>query len=254
MSKEAWDWKEHVSLGIGAVSSMVIVIRLLSIADFNLETAYAILKSAGTAAVIIGTLFSSLWAFMCLILLYLLAVYMRSPVHYKEVPKVIRSVGAIAGTVMVITAPFFFTASLAAIAALTAIAAVSLYALFRNHELVNIDKSAEIYARAGRIYATILTKILIPAFLIGTLIFTQPWLPSERVTIDNVTRTGYVLDVNETTMTFLQETSRKIEYIPIKDRTVYRQVCRRYGEAKSSLDKPLFAAIFQVGAKYPQCL
>jgi hypothetical protein len=51
-----WNWTEHLALMIGGVSTLLIAVRLLSAADFAPETAYAILQSNGTTAVIVGTL------------------------------------------------------------------------------------------------------------------------------------------------------------------------------------------------------
>ena len=51
-------WDEHVPLLIGGVSTLFISIRILSMANFNPQTAYGILQAGGTAAVIIGAILS----------------------------------------------------------------------------------------------------------------------------------------------------------------------------------------------------
>jgi hypothetical protein len=53
------DWKEHLGLLLGAISTVFIAIRILSLAHFNPETAYGILQAGGTAAVIVGALLPS---------------------------------------------------------------------------------------------------------------------------------------------------------------------------------------------------
>src|SRR6516162_5323714 len=53
--------KWEISLGalaVGVASTVLVALRLLSVADFNPATAYGIVQSSGTANVIIGTVIS----------------------------------------------------------------------------------------------------------------------------------------------------------------------------------------------------
>jgi len=55
------EWARNLRLGalsVGAASTVLVALRLLSVAKFNLETAYGILSATGTGNVVMGTVIS----------------------------------------------------------------------------------------------------------------------------------------------------------------------------------------------------
>jgi hypothetical protein len=59
-------WKEHLPLLVGAASTIFVALRILSVANFNPETAYALLQTAGTAQVILGAILAAVDIFLAI--------------------------------------------------------------------------------------------------------------------------------------------------------------------------------------------
>jgi Ca2+/Na+ antiporter len=63
---------------LGAASTVLVALRLISVAKFNPETAYGILQASGTGNVIIGTLISLIPSIAIIVALYLISMRVLS--------------------------------------------------------------------------------------------------------------------------------------------------------------------------------
>ncbi|WP_329258774.1 hypothetical protein OG417_21380 [Actinoallomurus sp. NBC_01490] len=276
----SWNWTEHVPLLIGAGSSLVVVLRVLAIANFDLQTAYAILKAAGTTTVIIGTLFSTIGMSAMLIVLNLIALWARSRLsgtHFNNA-YLYGSVG-VAIFLLTLTAPLFtivllsLTAPLSYLAKTIGSKTASRKARKLGFELARsattsgnktlddlkrqYDKwVAEEKSKAAKGTSTMLKASLAFSAIMTALATTntRPWMPLETISVRSAIYTGYVLDVNDSTMTLLREHPRRIDYINVKDQPIARQICMKPDHSRFSFaEKPLAAVILRLNPKYPRC-
>lgn len=166
-----FSWRENLTLFIGLFSVGFVAARLLGIATGDPETAYAILQAEGTGPVIVGSLIPAVS-----LLLFPLAViglsYSTSKVRYASASNLLLMtvVGIFATIVTVFTAPagIFVTSILFTLIA-TLLARFSLPVRRRTG-----DKWPSLY-------------IVLIAYAVAVLAFTslssEPWLPSDNITL-----------------------------------------------------------------------
>jgi uncharacterized membrane protein len=73
----SWNWEEHATLIVGGTSTAIVLLRLLAVAHFDPETAFAILQSVGNTTVIIGTLLASIWVVVAFIGMAIMRYFMH---------------------------------------------------------------------------------------------------------------------------------------------------------------------------------
>ncbi len=82
-------WLDHLPLLLTLMAGVFVTIRILSAASFNLTTAYGILQSSGTVAVLLGALLSSIGLLSLAIVAFCVisldsSSYLRHPDHRLE--------------------------------------------------------------------------------------------------------------------------------------------------------------------------
>lgn len=209
------------ALIFGGASTILVALRLLSVARFNPETAYGILQASGTATVLIGTVISVIPS---------IAIIAASCLAVREIFKNVHPSGAApavgaadaAGTAPAAdpVAKFATWASiftLALIAALTiplryayaiAVAAVLILIvwLLRQRIVDHLNRTE------GTITAALVAFFAASLLMLG-VVLSPPWMPAEHLTFNNAPPvTGYILDHSSDGLTVMQISSREILY------------------------------------------
>jgi len=215
--------KWEISLGalaVGVASTVLVALRLLSVADFNPATAYGIVQSSGTANVIIGTVISLIPS-IAIIAASGLIVYLVFYPHDKL---------SAAAELAVWTSMSMLVLIALLTIALRYLIAIGLWVLFilfllifrkKIKDALKLDKEAKdapVIRNAARGFG-----LIIAVTVIFGIVLSPPWMPSEYLVFKNgQSVTGYVLSETQTGMAVLQASPREILY---------------YGDPRSSLQE-----------------
>ena len=235
MESSTWQdqLRTYFPLAIAAVPTLFITIRLLTVAGYDPETAYGILQSTGTVAVVVGTTLSLIGSVVAFGAVSCFLLY-----------RVLRSEGNDSNTL-----PGLTVWAVAAILAITAICIapviwVALAGILFIWGLIREFTRQSIVA---------VMMGALSAIFIGAQ-FTAPWWPSERVDLRHSKPiTAYVLSVSGQDSVILIAKPRKIEHINVND-IARRTYCEPH---KSLIDyiyiNSLVAFIVNPKGNYPVC-
>ena len=215
-SSGSWMSNLHLgALGLGAASTVLVALRLLSVARLNPETAYGILQAGGTGNVLIGTVMSLVPSIAIIGGLYLVLARVFSRAG-KPNPLVEFARWTVVFALLIIallTIPFRY----AYVAAPVLIVFVITIMMIKRIIRADADGKTEYWldrnwGRRGT-YAAVLFAFLVALLLMFGVVFSPPWMPAERLTLNNhQTITGYVLSQTSDGATVMQAKSRKITY------------------------------------------
>ena len=215
-------WANNLHTGaliFGGVSTILIALRLLSVANANPETAYGILQAGGTANVIIGTVLSLIPSIALIAASYLAlgriwAIFPDS--KFQDSGKLTQAEELGIWTsicalflIAVLTVPFRYWPVPAAV-----VVALVLARIFRE----SIEKKRK--ERWGRRGVKVAAGLIAALFLLG-VIMSAPWMPAEQLTFTKASGdkpvVGYVLDQSQTGLTVLSLDPRQVLYYGPKD-------------------------------------
>ena len=195
------------ALAVGIASTVLVALRLLSVADFNPATAYGIVQSSGTGNVLIGTVIS-LVPSMAIITVSGLIVYLIFYPHPKLSAAAELAVWASMSMLVLIallTIPLRY------------IIAIGLWLLFILFLLIfrgKIKKALErhedapVVRNAARGFG-----FIVAVTVIFGIVLSPPWMPSEYLVFKNGRSvTGYVLSETQTGIAVLQASPREVLY------------------------------------------
>ena len=213
--------KWEISLGalaVGVASTVLVALRLLSVADFNPATAYGIIQSSGTANVIIGTVISLIPSIAIITASGLIVYLVFYPRDTKLSP---------AAELAVWTSMSMLVLIALLTIALRYLIAIGLWMLFilillkfRGDIKEALDRHAD--SRTVRNAARGFGFIIAVTVIFG-IVLSPPWMPSEYLVFNNgQSVTGYVLNETQTGMAVLQASPREVLY---------------YGDPRSSLQE-----------------
>jgi hypothetical protein len=205
------DWVTKLKIGTltaGAVSTVLVALRLLSVAKFNPETAYGILQSSGTSDILIGTVMSvlpsvAIIAGSCLVLarIFLVPNHLKPPAEFAAWASI-----AILAGITLLTIPVRYGIAVV-------LCAIAILIVWRNK--AKIDMNAPLAGKAGRFITRGVAFIFATILIIG-IAATPPWMPEEHLTFNGATSpvavTGYVLTETADGMIILQAKPRRIRY------------------------------------------
>jgi hypothetical protein len=209
-------WANNLHIGalvFGGVSTILIALRLLSVAKANPETAYGILQASGTTNVIIGTVLSlipsiALIGASCLVLSRIFAKFSKSPELDQAAELGVWTSICALFLIALFTIPFRYWEVPAAV-----VVALILARIFREW----IEEARK--RKAGRRIAKVAAGLIAGLFLLGVML-SPPWMPAEQLTFTKAKPvTGYVLDESQSGLTVLAVGSRQISYYGPKDLT-----------------------------------
>jgi hypothetical protein len=197
----------HVgALALGAASTLIVALRLLSVARLNPQTADGILQASGTANVIIGTVISlipsiALIAGACLALN---ETFRRSDKPGLLGEFVIWASIIALIVIAILTIPYRYVYAPAAVFVILVLAR-----LLKEP----IAKLADVGdGRVGRILVRV-SGGLVALLLIFGVAISQPWMPAERLTLNNHQQvTGYILNQTPGSIAVLGIRTREITY------------------------------------------
>ncbi len=227
-------WSEHLPLLVGLASAFFVAIRILSAAGFNVETAYGILQSGGTATVLIGATLSSVGV-IC-VAISAICFYRYIEIPWDRLKEMTRQrqlnsiVGIAFGVASLFTAPVGLLVIIVLIVVAYFVLAYGVGPLLNRIQGGPSDEQVRtaIARRDPDVMRQMLAKkernersarrwfklTVIPlAYAILTL---PPWMPAQELNIRGAKPVvAYVLSESETNLTILLVVTRHIEYIDI---------------------------------------
>jgi len=237
---DSWNWEEHLTLIVGAGSTAIVMMRLLAVADFDPETAFAILQSVGTTTVVIGTLLASIWVVVAFAGMAIMRYFVQHGINSWRRAAFDRAI-FVGSIVILLTAP-------TAAALLVIIMAIMWMRVRRT--CTEVGKESVKPARAfGEFVLGIAIALVI---LLGA----YPWIPLERISVSTQAKAhvGYVLRADSETIVVLDDKRRRIEYLERKGLTVSRELCNRHSVLEAKLiDEPILSYILSSSPQYPRC-
>jgi hypothetical protein len=258
----------NLPLAIGILTTLFIASRILSAADFNPETAYAILQAGGTAAVLVGATLQSL----PVIPPFLVGTYFLltdKPFGDYQSPR--RQLLLFGQMSFLVVAVF-----LAPVGALVVVAVSTLIGLpvgffigmrqtapFRKAlKRAGGENKDSNSAELDAVAADVLKKFtktswrmraiqilwIAAAFTLIIVFNTSIWLPSEHLTVKGRPIVGYVLSVDATYYAILLTNSKTVIYVD--EATVSaRTLCA----SQTSWFSRSLPSLFYTRNNYPQC-
>lgn len=196
--RPASGWRRvPATVAIGVASTFCIVVRLLSVAEFNTETAYGILQAQSNTDIITGTLI----AIAPFVLTVGGCAAIISSVFYNRY----KASGIIFGSCLEIAAVFLSPLYLAIPIGITAISLlVFVFSGNAGKWLKAHIPAGQKLDPAGQAVAELLVLATV-ALLVVCLVLSAPWLPSESFQFNNHGPVvGYVLTDSGREMTILQ--------------------------------------------------
>lgn len=269
MSEPAWidEWKEHIPLLLGAASTFFVAIRILSIADFNSETAYGILQTGGAAAVVVGALLDLIGPISVGSFFVSIYVILSPDAKAKgdEWHAVRTFICALLGFVALFTAPIIMVVSFS-------ILAVSLGVTRRIARKRSRKQIAEIIARGdpdeisksksdrqkkisrGRrrnkhvtLFGAFWVALTVGLFAVSA----PPWYPPEEIVVkDAHPITAYVLSDSNNELALLDAQDRGIKYVD-QSMVSSRQICN--DESTRGLTYITFPDLISAQPAYGSC-
>jgi hypothetical protein len=197
------------ALIFGAASTILVALRLLSVARFNPETAYGILQASGTATVLMGTVISlipsiAIIAALCLALRQIFKGFGEdnpAPEYNPAVEFAIWASIFILTLIALLTTPLRY-----AIAAAPVVVFILIVWKFRKPIHARRNRTA------GKVTATVAALLTALLLMLG-VVLSPPWMPAERLTFNNAQPvTGYILAQTSSGLTVMQIKSREILY------------------------------------------
>jgi uncharacterized membrane protein len=228
-TSDLWNrWKEHIPLLIGAGTTLFIAVRLLSVAGFDLETAYGILQEGGTAAIVIGAIIPLIGGIAVMVCSLSAASFFLFDKAAER--NYWAALGILAGIVSAFIAPLINILVISPVVVL--ICFLPLMARRRRKAVEKVaasgdeDQIEQLKTKLDRQIASgeRFVKIGSYAQLAGMAVVialaainTDPWLPAMRLTVnDSQSFTAYILS-SGSEMGILLNSSRKVEYISSRD-------------------------------------
>ena len=226
------------ALVFGAGSTVLVALRLISVARFNPETAYGILQASGTGNVIIGTVISLIPSIAIIVALSLILVRVlsRSPKTDPRAEFARWMLVFLLALIGLLTIPFKYVVYvgpgiLVFLGFIVAILIIKIRAKRKGPASktgetdssktgeTDSSKTGETdswlqrdWGWTGTAFA-IFSALLIALTVMFGVVFSPPWMPAERLTLNNnQTVRGYVLAQTSDGLTFMQANSRKITH------------------------------------------
>ena len=221
-------WLNNLHIGaliFGGVSTILVALRLLSIAKANPETAFAILQAGGTTNVVMGTVLSLIPSIALIGASYLAIGRIWAKFSDSKFPDsskltdaeelgIWTSMSALF-LIAILTIPFrYWEAPVAVLLALI------LARIFR--ESIERARKNKKDNRWWRVVKVTTAGLIAFAFLLGVII-SPPWMPAEQLTFTTASKdkpvVGYVLDQSQSGLTVLSINPTQVLYYGPKDLT-----------------------------------
>jgi Putative Ig domain len=208
------------ALALGAASTVLVALRLISVAKFNPETAYAILQASGTGNVIIGTVISLIPSIAIIVALYVISarVLSQSPQTDPQAELARWTLIFMLALIALLTIPFRYVIYAGPVILVFLGFIVTIVILKIRVKRKGLASGSWLKRDWGKIgtAAAIFSAFLIALLVMLGVVFSPPWMPAERLTLNNNQKIiGYVLAQDQEGLTFMQAKSRKItQYNP----------------------------------------
>ncbi len=236
----SWNWEEHATVIAAVASTVIVLMRLLAVAYFDPETAFAILQLAGTTTVVIGTLLASIWVVVACVGVAIMRYLMQYELNLQRRAAFDRALFG-GSVVILLTAP--------TIAALLLMAIVVIW-MYVRRAYMGEGKGESKPSRAFGEF------VLGVAIALTILLGAYPWMPLERLRVETQARVhvGYVLRADSETIVVLDDKRRRIDYLDRKGLAVSRELCSRHGPIEAALiDEPILSYVLTTLPQYPKC-
>ena len=237
-----FNWQSHVGLIVGAATATLVCIKILAVANWDMNTALGVLAANGTANVLTGSLLAVLPVLAAVFAVGVAPMIeqnlsRRTPVERAAV----RLAEVWPGLLLIFIAPtiLLFLVVLWWIV----IAVVRLRRKGKKRNRATKD------SKAGGAPPSRFESLSVGLASVFILVFSSlmtPWLPSEVVSLEGEETTAYVLNVDQNRATVLFAGDRSLAQVDAN--AVSGQYCARSG---SWLNSP-FILVFK-DERYPNC-
>jgi hypothetical protein len=251
--------RDHLGLLAGAGLAFASATRLASVSRFDIDTAYAVLQSTGTANVLVGTLVGFVPVVAMLAATLCIVLQDRAKVRGDR-----RQLEAswylllLALAIAVCLVPWAILVGFPVFVALGAASST----LWRRRRPRHSQHPLGAQYRRQRAMERTQRLIAVPLTLLAVAVVASPdpWLPRERLQLtDDTTVVGYVLSRDEHVVEVLRDSDR--QFIRIEaTRVSSRELCRRRDPETmpERLSKRFFEsrpplAVFSDRGSYPEC-
>lgn len=240
------DWAAHIGVIISFSGTVIVVVKLLAVAGWDQNTAFAILEKSGTGNVLIGTLLASM---PTLITLTLIAYTPRiegfiagkNPAERGALR--LLQVSVLTVIVHIVSMAYFFSIT-------GTVAAYHLSAIMRRRKsnITTVRKRAGKYNGKDQSVTNLEATTVFAAIVIFTSLgsLSTPWMPAEEYNTQNENFTGYVLFDNNEDAYVLNQQSRDV--MKINSTNLTGKLC---AQGKSIATTPI-ATYFRT-MRYEEC-
>lgn len=265
---EAWDWREHLTLILAIASTAIVVVRLLSVAAYDTQTALGIIHATGTGSALIGTAISLAGLLSVLSMVTVAAVFLVN----RPRGRVARNLLTVLFAALALIS-FFMSQLLAFLFAMAVTMTIMTTVLYRiledmrrvaRNEVGGNETRAPKKRRSARHKIPLWRRVIsglamgVTGLYVATVVLSgEPWVPSERLEIiGEPPVTGYVLAVTGDTVTILLHQPRELRYYKpsaIRARALCTSVPPFVRTVFSSPARVLEISLILEGPRYVEC-
>jgi hypothetical protein len=187
------------TIAVGLGSALLIALRLISVAKFNIETTYGILQASGTGVIVVGTVIALIpgiaVTIACSSALIAIFCKLNAQTHFLLWMAI-----TLFAVIAVLTTPLeYWWGILACVLILAGVRA--------------FKKGFRSFSDGGRKLIAGVSAVLFAGLLMAGVVFGAPWGPEEMFTFTGKQQvTGYLLAQTDTVTTILQASPREVEY------------------------------------------
>lgn len=230
--------RDHLGLILTFSASLLVAIRLLTIANLNPVTALAILQTVGVGDVLVGTLLSLVSP--VIVLLLILAARLVGD-HVGKVRYWMTFVIVVVLGLFLVDEQIFLTSLVVSVA--------SFVAPWRRQRDRTRPSKWRARARRVMIPLRIIVAAIYVGFFVASLFAVQPWLATEDVVLsDGTHETAFVLEASSDGAVLLLQKNRAVVYEP---ELLDRKVCQ--SSVTIFLNPPIIDRILTLPDPYEEC-
>jgi hypothetical protein len=253
--------REHLPLIAGLLSTFLVAFRILSVARWDPETAYAILRSAGASSVILGVALSVV-GYLALLVFVICERSLRLNGHRysTSTQDVIIALLVLSAGWSLYNGPVVVVVPLAVLLGVRYVPLCFRRALMfvRRRRGAAHDKGSQgqtadqVRKRKRPRWLEIVTVILAVVVALLAVAIAPPWMPAESLTLRGARPVAvYVLSVDNGYLTVLTAISRRVKYVR-QISVSARGICVDRNAISPLNDS--FAQLFGAGrSRYPVC-
>lgn len=206
LSGSPMNWQNHIGLIVGTGASTLIALKLLAVAGWDLNTAFGILSTSGTANVLTGALLALLPTLYALLALLVFPEFERRLSQRTDVERAAARLFAVWPVILLLyISPIYL---LIAVMILGLI--LTLISVIRRHRKRS-EQSSSIESPPSRFERTSVLMSCVAMVSFASL--STPWLPPETIVTEEGEEAAYLVDTSDGQVTVLLAQDRELKRI-----------------------------------------